>query len=187
MNKDKLSVGDIGLYHGSSFIAKAIQLFMKKYARKLGLPEREKLYNHAFAIIEMWGQVYVVEALADGMNIQPIEKAYPDKKWKDIIILTPKKSFSKAEKERFNKAALKSVMIPTRYGYADILFHARAILSKKGYDVWRSKGDKDDDRMHCTEAVATFANKARYDMFERPWSTNPLDLELSNKYKIKNV
>jgi len=187
MNKDKLNVGDICLYHGKSFVAKSIQYFMKVYAKKLGLPKRDKLYNHAFAIVEMWGKKYVVEALADGMNIQLLEKVYPDKKWKDIIVLTPRKPYSKKEKEQFNKEALKVVMVPTRYGYSDILFHSRAILSKKGYDVWKSKGEKDDDRMHCTEAVATLADKVRYDTFERPWSTNPLDLELSSKYRIKKV
>ena len=46
MNKELLKPGDIGLYHGTTFLAKSIQYFMKKYKRMLGLPNNTKLYNH---------------------------------------------------------------------------------------------------------------------------------------------
>jgi hypothetical protein len=173
--------GDIGLSRNNSFISKAIRKFMNKYRKKLGLPER-RLYSHSFMIINIWGRLYVAEALADGINIVPAEKY--KKQLKNIKILTPKKKYTKAEMERVSEIATSYALTPTRYGYADLLFHAKAILSKKGYDVWAGKtGTAAEKRMHCTEAVATWSNKVRPNTFERPWSTNPLDIDLNKYYK----
>lgn len=188
MDINKLSPGDIGLVKGNGFVSKRIQDFMKIYKRKLGLPNNDKLYNHAFMVIDLWGQTYVAEALETGINIRPISEAYPDKKWSNIKVMTPKKAYTKEEQDQVSKVALAYVMTPTRYGFSDLLFHMMAILSSEGYDRWKGKVGLDaEKRMHCTEAVATWANKVRPDTFERPWSTNPVDIEYNKYYKVKEL
>jgi len=188
MNKELLNVGDLGLVHGTGFLSKAIQFFMGIYHKHIGLPKVEKLYNHAFAVVELWGQLYIAEALADGINIQPVEKAYPNGKWENIKLMSPKKPYSKVEKEEFNKIVLAYALEPTRYDFSNFIFHARAILSKKGYDVWSGKtGEAAEKRLHCSEAVATWSNKVRPNTFDRPWATNLVDIEINKYYGEKSI
>jgi len=180
-------VGDIFMTNFSesrkqTFVSKAINKFMNIYRKNIGLPKM-KLYSHAGLIIELWGQLYTVEALSNGVNVRPFNVAYPDKKRKDMLFRTPKKLYTKAEQEKLNKAAMKYVMHPTRYGYADLLYHARAILSKKGYSIWQDRGTKEKKRMHCTELVATLSNDVRPNTFDREWSTNPVDIMINKYYK----
>ena len=188
VNYNALKPGDIGLVHSTGFIGRGIQLFMRMYKRKLGIPD-SKLYNHAFGVVELWGKLFVVEAQANGINVTPVEVAYPEKRWSDIKVLTPKKAYNKVEAEDYNKVAVAYAFSPTRYGYSDLLFHMRAILSKGGYEeAWGGKqGAKAEKRMHCTEAVATWANKVRTNTFDRPWCANPVDLEYNKYYTAKDV
>jgi hypothetical protein len=189
MKNNELVPGDIGLTRSNGFISKAIRYFMDKYRKKLGLPKRD-LYSHAFMIVKMWDRLFVAEAEAEGIRVKPFEEVYPSSKWvnKNIKILTPKKAYNSNEIDTVSKIAVAYALEPTRYGYADLLFHAKAIMNKDGYDSWKGKkGEAAEKRLHCSEAVATWANKVRPKTFNRPWSTNPLDLDLNTYYKEKVI
>ena len=183
----KCTPGDIILVRGNSFISKAIRFHMALYRKQLGIPERE-LFSHAGTIVEIWGKKYVVEAQSNGININPLEDAYGDKDPKDYIIKTPKKPYSKVEIERINKIASKSSFNPTRYDFLafiyqiDMIRRTRHTTNKK----WAGPtGKKATDRLYCTEACATWANGVRPGTFDKPWSVNPLDIDINRYYVTK--
>lgn len=186
--KDWKKPGNIILYHGKGFVSKGIQFFMKIYNKKhLKQPKRKKYYNHAAMIIEVWGRFYVAEALGKGITIQPLEIAYPEEKYKNMLVLSPKKVYSKQEAKDVSKIASAYAFEPTRYAFGDIWHHMRVILGG-GYSKWHGKkGRKAEKRMHCTEACATWANKVRPGTFKQPYSTNPLQLELSKYYNANLI
>lgn len=184
---NSLVPGDILLVHGSGFISKSIQYFMGIYKKRKGIP-KSKLYNHAAIIIEVWGRLYAAEALATGINIAPLEQAYPEGKWENIKVRTPKKPYNKEEQELISKIAVAYAFTPTRYGYGDLLAHAAAIISGKGYDGWvGKKEERAEKRQHCTEYCATCANKVRPNTYEFQWHANPVDIEINKYYVDKEM
>jgi hypothetical protein len=180
-----LKAGDIILYKGNKFISKAIRLFMEEYRVKLGLPKRQ-LYNHAAMVIEVWGRMYVAEANAKGITISPYEDTYA-KVLDQIKIISPKKVYSKAEKELISKTATAYAFDPTRYDFLNFLFQIDMIRKQTknhGKEWGGPTGSNAERRLYCTEAVATWANKVRPDTFSEPWTVNPLDVDLNKYYKV---
>jgi hypothetical protein len=181
--------GDIILVGSNSFLSKGIQFFMKAYNKKLGLPEKKEYYSHAALVINVWGQLYVAEALADGINVAPLDKTYANT-LKHIKVLTPKKAYSNTEKEDISKIASAYALTPTRYDFLNFLYQIDMIketTKKDGPDAeWDGPtGSKAEHRIYCSELVATCANKVRPDTFKLPAATNPLDIELNRYYKVK--
>ncbi len=180
--------GDIILYRGDRFLSKAIRFFMERYRRKLKLPKR-KLFNHAAMIIEVWDKLYVAEANKDGIEVNPFEKAY-GRKLKKIKVISPKKAYTKFEKKQISKIASTYAFNPTRYDFFNFLFQIKMVMSTSVKDdtvtkKWSGpKGKKAENRLYCTEAVATWANKVRPNTFSEPWTVNPLDVDLNKYYKV---
>lgn len=180
-----LKAGDIILYKGNSVLSKSIRFFMEQYRKKLGL-EKRVLFNHAAMVVEVWGRLYVAEANAEGITISPYEDTYA-KKLDKIKILSPKKAYSKAEKELVSKTASAYCFDPTRYDFLNFLFQIDMIRkqTKNSGKEWAGPtGSKAEKRLYCTEAVATWANKVRPDTFAEPWTVNPLDVDLNKYYKV---
>lgn len=189
MNKDKLTPGDILLVRGDSFISKAIRFHMEAYRKALGIPKRE-LYSHSATVISVWGKLYVAEAQADGINIRTFEEAYGDKDLRNMLVKTPRKPYTKSEQEHISKVASNCTFKPTRYDFLSILYQVDmirwAILTKN--KKWSGpEGKKAEKRMYCTEASATWANTVRPNTFDKPWTINPLDIDLNKYYIDKDI
>jgi hypothetical protein len=186
-NNLNLNPGDIILYRSNKklSIGKAIQFFMKRYLKKLGI-EKSVVYNHSATIINLYDRLFVGEALGKGITISPFDDTYANKLDR-IKIITPKKAYSKIEKEKINKVVLSYVLKPTRYDFLNFWYQIKMILNttKKGDKDWDGPtGKKATKRMYCTEASATWANEIRQNTFKDPWSINPVDIDLNKYYKV---
>ena len=182
---NNLKPGDIILYKGSRWLSRAIRYFMNKYRKKLGLPNRE-LFSHAAMVISIWGKLYVAEAIGNGITIRPYDVTYANKKNK-IKILTPKKAYTKKEQDNISTIAVAYALEPTRYDFFNFLFQIDMIRKQTKYSdkKWAGPvGKKAEKRLYCTEAVATWANKVRPNTFDKPWTVNPVDVDINKYYKV---
>lgn len=180
----ELKPGDIILYKGTKALSKSIQFFMERYRKKLGL-EKRTLFNHAAMVVDLWGQTYVAEANEKGIEVNPFTNVYGSK-LKRIKVLRPKKGYSKAEQELVSKTAIAYSLNPTRYDFFGIWYQIQMIrkqTANAGKEWDGPTGSKAENRLYCTEAVATWANKVRPDTFEKAWSINPLDIDLNKYYE----
>lgn len=176
----KLKPGDIVLLGTKNWLSKIIQFFMRIQRKKQGLPVPTGIIaSHAGTLINMWGQLYIAEALEQGIVVSPFEDRYRFK-WDYIKILTPKKPYTVSEQDKVSKAAAEDSLKPHRYDFFGLLFQAKMILTGK----WTGPtGDKADRRYYCTEAVANWANKVRPNTFSKEEAAGPLDIEF-NKYYV---
>lgn len=189
MNKDKFTVGDILLTRGNYWISKVIRYFMEKYRKNLGLKPME-VYSHAAMVIDMWGVLYVTEALQGGITITPLEEAYGKYSLKDLKLKTPRKSYSKSERECMSKIASKNAFRPTRYDFLALLWQIKRVNHAKNTvdPNWSgSTEDKATRRLYCTEACAYWSNQVRPNTFKEPWATNPLDVDINQYYIDKDI
>jgi hypothetical protein len=183
-----LRPGDIILTSENSFLSKQIRRFMNIYRKKLGLPVRT-LYSHAAGVIEVWGEIYVVEAIADGVNIRKFEDTYA-KRMNRSKVLTPKKIYSKDEAKEYCKIAQEMTFKPHRYDILGLIYQMDMIVRTKNTmnENWAGPtGNKATDRLYCSELVATLASIVRPRTFNKPYATNPLDVDLNKWYKDKVI
>jgi hypothetical protein len=177
----QLKAGDIVLYGGNKFVSKAIQFFMRIQRRKQGLPVPKGIIaSHAGTLVNIWDQLYIAEALENGIVVSPFAEAYKNK-FENIKILTPKKAYSTLEGEKISKYAVEDSLTPHRYDFFGLWFQAKMIFKGE----WSGpKGDKADKRYYCTEAVANWANKVRPGTFTQEEATGPLEIEFNKYYKV---
>jgi len=183
-----LQPGDIILYNTPKkfSIGVAIKFFMRRYAKKLKLVKKE-VYNHSATVIDLYDTIYVGEAIGTGINIRPFELVYGSR-LNRIKVLTPKKAYSKAEKNKISKVVVERVLIPTRYDFLNFWYQIRMIMktTRTGKKEWVGPtGKKASKRLYCTEASATWANLVRPGTFDKPWTVNPLDIDINKYYKVK--
>lgn len=188
VENSNLRSGDILLVFSNSFMSKQIRKWLNIYRKKLGLPVRT-LYSHCAGIIEVWGEIYVVEAIETGVNIRKFEDAY-ESKLNRVKIITPKKIYSKVEAVDYCKASQEMTFTPTRYDFMNFIYQMDMIARTKNTmnENWAGPtGEKATDKLYCSETVATLANIVRPETFEKPWATNPLDVDLNKYYKEKII
>lgn len=184
----KVKAGDIILYQGNTFLSKGIMFFMKRYMKRLKVADRA-LFSHAALVVEYKGRLVVAEANAKGIEVNDFLATYA-KKASRIKILTPKKVYSKTEQSKISDVAISYAFDPTRYDFFNFIFQIDMIRStskkegKKKNKRWVGpKGDKATKKLYCSEAVATWANEVRPNTFAKPWTVNPLDIDLNKYYK----
>lgn len=182
MENNKVIPGDIILVKGNTWVAKQIRRLMNLYLKKRGLKNRE-VYSHAAIVIDIWNELYVAEAGPRGIQIVPFDFTYRrilDK----VKIKTPKKPYTKREREYISKNVVKTVFKPTRYDYFGLLHQIEYILT----GTWDGKvGQKAKKRLYCTEAVAGWVNTVRPKTFDNEASINPVDIDTNRYYKDKVV
>jgi uncharacterized protein YycO len=131
--KKELKTGDVLICQGSSWTSKVIQWFIK------GWP------SHAGIIIECWGQPYVVDAQANGVNPKPFDAWMKEYNYKVRVLRTNKDFDSKALSiKAFSRVGL------TGYDYISLL------LKSPWYWLtgrWK-KVKNSEDKMYCSEYVA---------------------------------
>lgn len=178
-----LDVGDVLLvYDGSSFVAKGIQFFMRKYRRKKKIITL-KNYHHSANVIEIWGYLHIAEAIGKGYAVNKPLKAYSLNSWKTRVhILTPIKPYKESEKRELSEAATGYSLKLTRYDYFNFLFQIWLIMTGKWIGP---KGKKAENRFYCSEATATLANIIRPGTFKLPAATNPIDVAINEHYRLR--
>lgn len=182
MANNNIVPGDIILVKGNTWIARQIRKLMNLYLKKKGLKTRE-VYSHAAIVIEVWGELYVAEAGPKGVQILPLDFTYRrilDK----VKIKTPRKPYTKREKEYISKNVIRTVFSPTRYDYFGLLHQIEYILT----GTWDGKiGSKAKKKLYCTEAVAGWVNSVRPNTFDNEASINPVDIDINKYYTNKLI
>lgn len=176
-----LQVGDIlNVKKGRSPLAMAISFFMRIYKKKLELDEDMPDYHHSGLIIEVWDHLYVAEAVGKGFKIHPVETAYSPGDWENRVDVTrPNFPLNENEKKRLCRVSVGYSMTITRYDIFNFIFQAILVLTGK----WIGPtGKKAQNRVYCSEAVATIYNQVRHDTFRRPEATNPIDVAINENF-----
>ena len=168
-----LRAGDIVLYHGKAWLSRKILKWMNKYRAFLGLAQRP-LYNHVSVVVELWGELYAVEAVAKGVVMQPILRSV-----EHAVSIKPKtwyKPLSKAEQHEFNRFAVRLATDNVEYDFFNFLWQMIKIRFGKWFGP---KGQKSKRRLYCSELAAVVMDHVRHTFNGITWAVNPLDIDLN--------
>ena len=132
----QLKAGDVLHCTGSSFLAKAIQIF-----------SRSRI-NHSAVILSFWGVLFVMDAQARGVNPMKLSDWMKKHKYDFIISRPVAESFDLV---KFSKRCMSRSGI-TPYDYPSLFFfQLRYQLTGK----WKGKTEvQAEKRMYCSEFVA---------------------------------
>lgn len=169
--------GDIILVHsGSSFIARGITLFMKRYIRKHNYTC--KPYHHAATVIQDGERIMIAEANQDGYEIHTPSEAYSNYDWQNRIdVFRPVIGYTGYEKQLISNHAKKYSFEVTRYDFMNFIWWVYYFIT----GLWIGKNN---DRLYCSEAAAELANRVRIGTFVNPQRTNPVDIAVNGNYRL---
>jgi len=130
----ELKTGDILHCYGHGVISKLIRWFTKSWA------------SHTAVVVEVWGQIYIVDAQKNGTNPKPIEAWLREYEY-DVIVSRP--TTGPKDTHAFSIRAFTKVGL-TGYDFGSLFWkHPWSIIT--GKDL---KRDPNDERMVCSEYVA---------------------------------
>jgi len=172
-----IKAGDIVLTRSGSFLSQGIQFFMNLYRQTKGLPKR-KLFSHVAVVVDLYGQLYVAEAIGKGVQVIPDAQAYIDQN--DCQVMTWVKPLNKQEQSRISSVTIDYALKPHRYDVLNFYYSARFVLTGK----WRGPvGPKSERRVYCSELAAIAMDKTRGTFKGVTWDKNPLDIELCDELR----
>ena len=158
MSKDSelnIKAGDVLLHRGKSFVSRQIRVWMEKARKRMGLKPRT-LYNHASMVVELWGELWVVEAVARGSHMIPLTERLKSKD--EILVKTWVKPLTKKETNSLSKKAVTFVGQNHNYQFSAFPLHMIKITFGKWFG---RKNIKAQRRINCTELVAIFMDYIR--------------------------
>ena len=167
LTKEIVQPGDILHCTSNSFLARAIQFFTKSRI------------NHTALVIDIWGELYIIDAQKDGVNPRKFENWVNNYNYKYKIHRNISGKFDL--KSFCIKAISKSGSIP--YDFKSLLIYQPIyILTGK----WIGKKDPESQkRMYCSEYAAWVLGLDKY------WELSPEHVFeiLSNDkdYKLLNI
>ena len=132
--KEQLTHGDILHCRGSRLISRLIMRFTKSR------------WSHTALVVVVEGELFIIDAQRDGVNMRPFDAWH--KKYgytmevsrPDIMAMPP----------GLRKRALSKIGV-TAYDFESLfLRYPWMLITGK----WKNRGDKEDDRMYCSEFVA---------------------------------
>ena len=169
MNKYDLKVGDIVLYSGKGFLPRAIQFF-----------QRNK-YNHAGLVVEVWGKLFILEAVAEGVVLNTIEDSFKGSKQ---IVMRP--NFDVAANKQFSNFAVE-LTEDRKYDYAALFWH-QLIYKITGRRRWVGRQHTAGEKLYCSELCAYVYNQL-YGLFPKWYKTSPamLQEDTENFFLVKDV
>jgi len=175
-----LQVGDIILVRdGKSFIARGITWWMKIYKKNQRIMMLAT-YHHAGTVISDEGVLKIAEAVGKGYQINSIEGAYSTQAWKKRIdVIRPDIPYTEKDKKWLSSKAKEYNQEITRYDFLNFFFQIWLIKTGKWIGP---RGKKAENRLYCSEAVATIANYVRPCTFVNPAATNPMDVATNHNY-----
>lgn len=177
--ENKVEVGDVIFVAGHGFLAKSIQWFMKIYRKKRGLPEA-KVYNHVATVVNLWGEKYIAESAAKGVQIIPWADDYVRRQ--DCLVKDWVDPFDEIEKREWSELAIKYALKPHKYDKLNFWYNMKSILLGK----WTGPtGEKAEKKVYCSEYVAILMDKVSGCFDGKTYDKTPLDVELSKELKVK--
>jgi len=154
-----LQTGDILHCSGNRILSRLI----KKFTRSK--------FSHTALFIEIWGQPYVIDAQADGVNVRPF---YEWKKRYDYDIIAHRSS-GELDRVELSKKAL------TKVGHT--AYDVESLVLRQPHKLltgsWKEKGNA-TEKMYCSEYVAWVYG------IDESYRMSPEDLYvwcISNKFK----
>lgn len=147
----ELKTGDILHCKGNSWLSRAIRWWTKS-----------DFSNHTAVLVEVWGQIYVVDAQNNGVNPKPLEAWLREYEY-EIIVARP--ITGPRDVKSFSIRAFLKVGL-TGYDFISLIWrHPWALITGK----WKGS-DPNKDRMVCSEYVAWLYQ------IEKPYRITPKDL-----------
>lgn len=171
LDMSKLKTGDIILYRGRTWLARQILKWLDMARRGLHLRKRQ-LFNHVSVVVDIWGHPHVVEAIAKGVVMRPVEQSI---KSSFVKVKRFKEPLTIKEKNKFSKAAIEIATSHTGYNYFNFLWHILRIKFGKWFGL---KGPKSQRRLYCSELAAVVMDKVRGTFKGHTWDKSPLDIDL---------
>ena len=167
-----IEAGDIILYHGRTWVSRQILKWMNVYRKKLGLKERS-LFNHVSVVVEIWGELFTVEAVARGVIMQPVVKSIA---YSNIKVKKWRKPLTWVEKEDFNKFAIRLVTENIEYDFLNFLWWMLKIKLGKWFGP---TGKEADRKLYCSELAALVMDHVRHSFAGKTFAVSPLDIDLN--------
>lgn len=126
--------GDIFVCRGKSLVAKGIRWATNSY------------YNHTCIYIEIWGRPFMMDSSSRGTNLIPMDEWEKEFEFEYVVFRNP----ALKDYKEFNiKAVSKSGH--TAYDFVSLLLrYPWKIITGS----WKYKGDKETERMYCSEYTA---------------------------------
>lgn len=166
-----IQYGDLIATRSNGFLSKAIRWFMRKETPNA--PD----FSHIAVVINIWGEIWIAEALSWGVRVWPLENSGYDVN-KEIIILRDKRGFTDVQIEVMSRQMVSLSGI--RYQYSNLFQWAARILFKI-----RGFFKKDNaNAIYCSELGAIAINSVYPGSFARPNITSPVDHLTSGLYDI---
>lgn len=156
---NELIPGDILCTHGNRWLSKKIQHFMKVQGHKWFKIHMWEWFNHMATWIDTEKQT-IGEAIISGYNIHSIHKYYDENAINRMIVVRPKKKFTKEEQKNITAYSEHLDMLNKKYEYSNFLWWVLYIYTKGKIDL-SPKGEKKDDRLFCFEAALMLWKFAR--------------------------
>ena len=161
MIENKFEFGDGIAVRSNSFLSRGIRFFMRIYNPKV------EDFSHNAVVVDIWGEPWVVEALAWGVRVWPLEKSgYITNK--NVVILRHKDGFNDSQIKALSKKAV--ALGGTRYQYEGLPTWILKIIFK--INVFKKESEK---AIYCSELLAIALNAAYPGMYQEPNIINPAD------------
>ena len=180
MNETNIKAGDVLLHRGRSFVSRQIRVWMEKARKRMNLKPRT-LYNHASMVVRLWGDLWVVEAVARGSHMIPLSERLSTKD--EILVKTWAKPLTKKETNSLSKKVVTFVGENHNYQFSAFPLHMIKITFGKWFG---RKNIKAERRINCTELVAIFMDYVRNCFNGKTYDASPLDVDL-NKCLIEKT
>lgn len=166
-------VGDIYLVKGTSWLARAIQFWMRVYLKRTGTTT-DFIPNHAATVIDVWGVAMVAEANAKGVEARYTADEYIKKN--KIVVMRVNQEVD----ADWSKYASQYFAIPHRYDVLNFIYQMLMILTGKWYGP---TGHKAERRIYCSEYVAILLDKC-YDLYDTTYDKNPIDIYFTKGLQV---
>ena len=170
--------GDIIATRSDKFLSRAIRYFMRKYK-----PEAPN-FSHIAVVINLWGELWVAEALAWGVRIWSLEQSGYSKK-KQVVILRYRNNLTREPLNKVQIEAMSKKMVSlagTRYQYENLPLWAIKIWLK--LNLFKENNEK---AIYCSELGAIAITAAKAGSFETPNIVSPADHFNSGLYDIIDI
>ena len=171
--EEQFEFGDLIATRSGSFLSRAIRYFMRKQH-----PEVPN-FSHIAVVINLWGQLWIAEALAWGVRIWSLEQSgYATKD--QVVILRHNKGFTE---DQIEKMSQKMVSLGgVRYQYENLPAWAIRILTK--INLFKKSNEK---AIYCSELGAIAISTAFPLTFLNPNMITPADHFATGIYDIIDI
>lgn len=166
----QIQFGDVIATRSNSFLSRGIRFMMHLYN------PRYAGYSHTACIVDIWGELWVVEALAWGVRVHPWEATDYAKGKNEWIILRHKEGFTPEQIRRMSRRVVG--LAGTRYQYENFPAWIMKILAK--INLFKPSDEK---AIYCTELAAIFINEAYPGSFVNPNATSPAEHLMAKFYE----